>query len=347
LALDNNETGLYELDLELRHDAGPRLELVIADVTNRHEVNKVFQQFNPKVVFHAAAYKHVPLLETRVDQALRVNVIGTIIVSEAAHGSRTERFVFVSTDKAVNPCSVMGASKRIGELWMKAMSRRSDTVFTSVRFGNVIGSRGSVVPTFTRQIEMGGPVTVTHPDMARFFMSIPEAASLVLQAAALGTSDEIFMLEMGEEVSILELARRMIRLSGLRVGKDIEIAITGIRPGEKLHEQLAFKRESLENTEHPRIYRLKCSEDVIDAETLLRAVSTLMNHVQKDGMDQQARGGLLQISSCDIAEFVNQAGASDLTGEWTATDERSRERAGVSAWSLARDQGSGPLSKHC
>ncbi|MGD9002683.1 MAG: nucleoside-diphosphate sugar epimerase/dehydratase, partial [Anaerolineae bacterium] len=223
LALDNNETGLYELDLELQRHGPTPLQLIMADVTDRRKVTRVFRQFRPQIVFHAAAYKHVPLLETCVDEALRVNVMGTIIVSEAAREYQAERLVFISTDKAVNPCSVMGASKRIGELWIRAVSRGSDTVFTSVRFGNVMGSRGSVVPTFAQQIEMGGPVTVTHPDMARFFMSIPEAVSLVLQAAALATGNEIFMLEMGDEVSIMELARRMIRLRGLRVNKDIEV----------------------------------------------------------------------------------------------------------------------------
>jgi FlaA1/EpsC-like NDP-sugar epimerase len=321
LALDNNETGLYELNLELHRDGRAPLQLIMADVTDRQKVNRVFRQSRPEIVFHAAAYKHVPLLETCVDEALRVNVMGTIIVSEAARECRTERFVFISTDKAVNPCSVMGASKRFGELWMKAVSRGSDTVFTSVRFGNVIGSRGSVVPTFTRQIEMGGPVTVTHPDMARFFMSIPEAVSLVLQAAALGTRDEVFMLEMGDEVSIMELARRMIRLRGLRVGKDIEIAFTGTRPGEKLREQLAYDQENLEETEHPMIYRLKRSDDEVDIETLSRAVSILIGKLHRDGMEQQVRDALLQISCSDVYSFVNQADARDMTGHLSSTAE--------------------------
>jgi FlaA1/EpsC-like NDP-sugar epimerase len=229
--------------------------------------------------------------------------------------------VFISTDKAVNPCSVMGASKRIGELWIRAVSRGSDTVFASVRFGNVMGSRGSVVPTFAQQIEMGGPVTVTHPDMARFFMSIPEAVSLVLQAAALATGNEIFMLEMGDEVSIMELARRMIRLRGLRVNKDIEVTFTGIRPGEKLHEELVYAQEDVEETDHPLIYRLKRSDDALDCETLSSAVSILIEDLHRDGMEQQARDRLLQISCSSVERLVNQAVAWDLAARLPSTDE--------------------------
>jgi FlaA1/EpsC-like NDP-sugar epimerase len=321
LALDNNETGLYELDLELQRHGPTPLQLIMADVTDRRKVTRVFRQFRPQIVFHAAAYKHVPLLETCVDEALRVNVLGTIIVSEAAREYQAERLVFISTDKAVNPCSVMGASKRIGELWIRAVSRGSDTVFTSVRFGNVMGSRGSVVPTFAQQIEMGGPVTVTHPDMARFFMSIPEAVSLVLQAAALATGNEIFMLEMGDEVSIMELARRMIRLRGLRVNKDIEVTFTGIRPGEKLHEELVYAQEDVEETDHPLIYRLKRSDDALDCETLSSAVSILIEDLHRDGMEQQARDRLLQISCSSVERLVNQAVAWDLAARLPSTDE--------------------------
>jgi FlaA1/EpsC-like NDP-sugar epimerase len=321
-ALDNNETGLYELNLKLNPGGQEPLQLLIADVSDRQKINRVFERLRPQVVFHAAAYKHVPMLESHIDEALRVNVAGTVIVSEAAHEWQAERMILISTDKAVNPSSVMGASKRVGELWMKAMSQRSETVFTSVRFGNVIGSRGSVVPTFTRQIEKGGPVTVTHPDMRRFFMSIPEAVSLVLQAAALGELDEIFMLEMGEQVSILELAHRMIRLRGLRVGSDIEIAFAGIRPGEKLEEELAYGRERHRETSHPKIYQLECPGDVVDPESLLRAISVLVDHVCGNKGQERAREGLFQIAHGDIEAFLDQAGAPAPTRESAAIDRR-------------------------
>ena len=188
--------GLYDLNLELNSRGCAPLQLVIADVSDWQKIDRVFKQHRPQVVFHAAANKQVPLVECHPDEAVRVNIIGTAAVCEMAHEYRAEHLVFISTDKAVNPSSVMGASKYIGELWIKAMSRRSDTIFTAVRFGNVIGSRGSVLPTFTRQIEAGGPVTVTHPEMCRFFMSIPEAVSLVLHAASLSLGGDVFMLDM-------------------------------------------------------------------------------------------------------------------------------------------------------
>lgn len=309
LALDNNETGLYELNLELNREGQSPLQLMIADVSDWQKMNVVFRQCGPQVVFHAAAYKHVPLMECHPEEALRVNVLGTAVVSEAAHEFNAERFVFISTDKAVNPTSMMGASKRIGELWMKVMSERSRTLFTTVRFGNVICSRGSVLPTFTRQIEMGGPVTVTHPEMHRFFISIPEAVSLVLQAVTFSQGGEIFMLDMGEEVSILRLAERMIRLKGMRTHRDIEIKFTGVRPGEKLHEELAYWDEPKETTPHPRIYSLQCPNGLMDHDTLLGVISILWDCLRLPGRDQQVRTGIFQVASCDIDGFLN-----DVTG---------------------------------
>jgi len=316
LALDNNETGLYELNLELNQDGRSPLQLIMADVADWHKVNRVFQQHRPQVVFHTAAYKHVPLVECHPDEALRVNVMGTVIVSEVAHECEVERFVFISTDKAVNPSSVMGASKRIGELWMRAMSGRSDTVFTAVRFGNVIGSRGSVLPTFTWQIESGGPVTVTHPEMHRFFMSIPEAVSLILQSATFSHSGEVFMLEMGEEVSILDLAQRMIRLKGLRVHKDIEIEYVGIRPGEKLHEELAYNYELREKTPHPRVYSLQSPDELIDHDTLLGVILILARSLRLPGGGQCVGEGIFQIASHDIDGFLNKVAGLDLMRDW-------------------------------
>ena len=312
LALDNNETGLYELNLELNRDGRSPVQLIMTDVTDWHKMNRVFQQHKPQVVFHAAAYKHVPLVENHPDESLRVNVMGTAIVGEVAHEFKAERFVFISTDKAVNPSSVMGASKRIGELWVKSMSERSDTIFTAVRFGNVIGSRGSVLPTFKRQIEMGGPVTVTHPDMHRFFISIPEAASLVVQAATFSQGGEVFMLDMGEEVPILRLAQRMIRLRGLRVKRDIEIKFTGIRPGEKLHEELAYYNEPRSKTPHPRIYSLECPDGLVDHDTLLGVISILTDCLRLPGWEQCVRKGIFQIACCDIDGFLNDVTGLDL-----------------------------------
>jgi FlaA1/EpsC-like NDP-sugar epimerase len=316
LAMDNNETGLHELQLEVGRNSQTPLQPVIADITDWRKTEWVFQQYRPQVVFHAAAYKHVHLMESHPEEALRVNVIGTIIVSEMARKYKVERFVFISTDKAVNPCCVMGASKRIGELWVKSLSEHSDAVFTTVRFGNVVGSRGSVVPTFTRQIELGRPLTVTHPEMTRFFMSISEAASLVLQTAAFGQSDEIFMLEMGDEVSILGLAHRMIRLKGLRTHKDVEIKFVGMRPGEKLHEELAYLQELKNETPHPRIYQLQNPDSLMDREILLGLISILTQSLRKAGGKKLVREGMFQIASRDIDGFLNKVAGLDLMRDW-------------------------------
>ncbi|MGQ9682327.1 MAG: polysaccharide biosynthesis protein [Anaerolineae bacterium] len=259
IMLDNNETGLFDLGLDL--DAYPGrapTRAVIGDVTNAPKIEAVFAEHRPEVVFHAAAYKHVPLMEVHPEEAARVNVLGTYIVAEAACKHGAERLVFISTDKAVHPVNVLGASKRIGEMIVSAMSAHSNTLGTSVRFGNVLGSRGSVVPTFERQIQQGGPVTVTHPDMTRYFMSIEEAVSLVIQAASFTTGGDIFVLDMGEQVRIEELAERLIRLRGLRPGVDIAIRYTGIRSGEKLHEHLLEKPSDALPTLHPSIFRLEC-----------------------------------------------------------------------------------------
>jgi FlaA1/EpsC-like NDP-sugar epimerase len=316
LALDNNETGLYELDLELNRNGQSPLHLMIADVSDWRKINWVFERYKPQVVFHAAAYKHVPLVEAHPEEAVRVNMLGTIIVSEAAHEHCAERFVFISTDKAVKPGNVMGASKRIGELWMESMSERSDTIFTAVRFGNVIGSRGSVLPTFKWQIESGGPVTVTHPEMYRYFLSIPEAVNLVLQAASFSQGGDIFMLEMGEEVSILSLAQRMIRLKGLRVQKDIGIEFIGVRPGEKLHEELAYTGERKEETSHPRIYSLRSSYRPIDHDTLLGAALILSDSLRLPGKRDCVHEALFEVASRDIEGFLNRLTGIDMTKPW-------------------------------
>lgn len=281
IALDNNETGLYDLNLELNANGNSPLQLALADITNAKKMEKVYQQQRPDVVFHAAAYKHVPLLEEHPEEAVQVNVLGTVIISQWAEKYRVERFIYISTDKAVNPTSVMGASKRIGEMWIAALQRDSQTLYTIVRFGNVIGSRGSVIPTFERQIERGGPVTVTHPDMTRFFLSIPEAVCLTIQAASLTQGGEIYMLDMGKEMRILDLAHRMIRFRGLRVNKDIRVEFVGIRPGEKLHEELSYADEEIQPTPHARIFRLQ-SHNSFDRGALLAQIMVLVEASQSD-----------------------------------------------------------------
>lgn len=271
--LDNNESGLYDLSLELAPLAAhTTLKLWVGDIADVPTVERVFRESRPQVIYHAAALKHVPLMEEHPDQAFRVNVLGTLAVARAARTAGAERFVLISTDKAVRPSSVMGATKRIAELIVAAFSRTSErTSFVAVRFGNVMGSRGSVVPTFLRQIERGGPVTVMHPDMMRYFITIPEAVSLVIQAGAFAGQGSIYMLDMGEEVSILELAERMIRLRGLRPGEDIQVVFTGPRPGEKLREELVADFERVEPTEHPKVMRVVADLDV-DERELVRLI---------------------------------------------------------------------------
>jgi len=263
VVLDNNETGLYDLDLALRASFPKlRLSVVVGDVTNAARMDAVFREVKPDVIFHAAAYKHVPLMERFPQEAIKVNVGGTAVVLEMAQLYGVRHFVLVSTDKAVKPHSVMGATKRIAEMLVvgethTGSSASTSTLCTAVRFGNVLGSRGSVVPTFAKQIDLGGPVTVTHPDMTRYFMDVSEAAGLIIQAASFTRGRDIFMLEMGERIRVDDLARKMIRMRGLRPEIDIPIVYTGVRPGEKLHEELAFAEEGREPTDHPLVHRLR------------------------------------------------------------------------------------------
>jgi FlaA1/EpsC-like NDP-sugar epimerase len=259
VGLDNNESGLYDLGIELRSGADPfQLDVVIADVRDANAISRAFEKVLPDVVFHAAAYKHVPLMEEFPEEAVAVNVRGTDIVLEAARNVGAGRFVFVSTDKAVKPASLMGATKKVAEMLVMS-SGHEPMLATVVRFGNVFGSRGSVVPTFARQIQRGGPVTVTHPEMTRFFMEISEAAILIIQAAAMTQGNDLFMLDMGEPVKIDDLARRMIRMRGLRPDIDIEIVYTGVRSGEKLHEELVLDVDERFTTEHSMISRIQTS----------------------------------------------------------------------------------------
>ncbi len=262
LMLDNNETGVHDLYISLPDTQRARARQVVADVTSQARMEQIFTHFTPQVVFHVAAYKHVPMMEYYPDEAVRVNVMGTASMATLARRFQAERFVFISTDKAVNPSSIMGASKRVGELLMMSnaaqlQSEPCSTLFTGVRFGNVLGSRGSVVPTFVRQIDAGGPVTITDPAMTRFFISIAEAVSLVIEAATMTRGGDIFMLDMGEPVRIEELAHKLIRLRGLRPGSDIPILYTGMRPGEKMHEELIAADELRDPTSHPKLFRIQ------------------------------------------------------------------------------------------
>ena len=262
IMVDNCENNLFDIEQELSHYPGavpvcPQL----VDIRERNKLDRCFDHYHPQVVFHAAAYKHVPMMERHPDEAISNNVIGTRNMAELSDCYGVETFIMVSTDKAVNPTSVMGASKRLAELVVRNISRTSNTCFAAVRFGNVLGSRGSVVPTFIKQIESGGPVTVTHPDMQRYFMTIPEAVQLIIQAGTLAEGGEIFVLDMGEMVKIDDLARDLIRLAGYEPDKDIKIVYTGIRPGEKLYEELFTDRENMAATKHERIFISKKEMD--------------------------------------------------------------------------------------
>jgi len=254
--LERYENGLYALDLELRAKF-PLVSIVpaIGDVTVRDRMAEVMAQTRPELVFHAAAHKHVPLMEVNPKEAVRNNVLGTRTVAEAAAAAGVARFVLISTDKAVNPTSVMGATKRVAEEFIQSLNRKGQTKFTVVRFGNVLGSNGSVVPLFTDQIRRGGPVTVTHPDIKRFFMTIPEAVQLVLQASVMGHGGDVFVLDMGEQIKVADLAKNLIVLSGLVPDEDIRIVYTGLRLGEKLFEELFEESERVEPTAHPKIMR--------------------------------------------------------------------------------------------
>lgn len=278
ILLDNNETGLQDLYDELA-TAYPTAHIkpFLADITNRRSLSTLFETYAPQIVFHSAAYKHVPMLERYPEEAVRVNIEGTRNLASLAQEHDVERFVLISTDKAVNPSSVMGASKRVCELLMHAFSLQGNgrTRFTSVRFGNVLGSRGSVVPIFNRQIDAGGPVTVTDPRMTRYFMTIPEAVNLVIHAACLTEGDDLFMLRMGEVVRIVDLAERMIRLRGLVPHKDILIEHVGIRPGEKLHEELSSDFERTLPTAHPHIVELSSTKNGIQPHSFFDRLDSL------------------------------------------------------------------------
>ncbi len=273
LLLGHGENSIYLINQELKniYKDGPIIP-IIADIRDKQQLDQIFTQYNPQVVFHAAAHKHVPLMEIQPMAAVLNNIYGTRNVADVAGRHGVERFVMISTDKAVNPTSVMGATKRVAEKVIISMNDTYDTKYITVRFGNVLGSRGSVIPLFKKQIEAGGPVTVTDPEMTRYFMTIPEASQLVLQAGAMGKGGEVFLLDMGEPVKIIDLARNMIRLSGLEPDKDIHIKITGLRPGEKKYEELLTSEEGTNRTNHTKIFEAPL--DTVDRDWLIDKIST-------------------------------------------------------------------------
>lgn len=255
IIVDIYENNAYDIQQELLSKYPDlNLKVLIASVRNEYRIDSIFKTYRPNIVYHAAAHKHVPLMEASPNESIKNNVFGTWNTASAADKYNVKKFVLISTDKAVNPTNIMGASKRICEMIVQTYNNRSATEFVAVRFGNVLGSNGSVIPLFKKQIEEGGPVTVTHPDIIRYFMTIPEAVSLVLQAGAFASGGEIFVLEMGEPVKIVDLATNLIKLSGLRLGEDIEIEFTGLRPGEKLYEELLMDEEGMEETDNKLIH---------------------------------------------------------------------------------------------
>lgn len=254
ILFDQAESPLYDMELNLQEKYNYyNFEIVIGSVSEEYRIRKLFDAFNPSIVYHAAAYKHVPMMENNPTEALRTNILGTKIMADISNEYKVEQFVMVSTDKAVNPTNVMGASKRIAEIYIQAFNQISKTNFITTRFGNVLGSNGSVILRFKKQIDEGGPITVTHPDVTRYFMTIPEACQLVIEASAISKGGEIFIFDMGKSVKILELAKKMIKLSNLSIGKDIQIKFTGLRPGEKLYEELLNDKENTLPTHHEKI----------------------------------------------------------------------------------------------
>ncbi|MBI3500934.1 MAG: polysaccharide biosynthesis protein [Bacteroidetes bacterium] len=280
ILVDIAESPLYEIEIELQNIFHLRsFEIIIADIRNKERMETVFKKYSPQVVYHAAAYKHVPMMEYHPMEAIQTNVLGTKILSDLAVKYEVEKFVMISTDKAVNPTNVMGASKRIAEMYVQSLNTNSSTKFVTTRFGNVLGSNGSVIQLFRQQIEKGGPITVTHPDITRYFMTIPEACQLVLEAGAMGNGGEIFLFDMGQSVKISDLAKKMVLLAGLTLGKDIQIIYTGLRPGEKLYEELLATKENSIPTHNPQIMAGKVREH--DYSNVSEKISGLISLLHK------------------------------------------------------------------
>lgn len=298
ILLDQAESPMYDLQIELLSENNNlSFEVVIGDIRNFERMKNVFETFNPKYVFHAAAYKHVPLMENNPSEAILTNVLGTKNLVDLSLDNNVFKFVMISTDKAVNPTNVMGASKRIAEIYAQSSNSKNITKFITTRFGNVLGSNGSVIPLFQRQIDNGGPITVTDERVTRFFMTIPEACQLVLEAGTMGEGGEIFVFDMGESVKIIDLAKKMIKLSGLELGKDIQIKITGLRPGEKLYEELLSNEENTMKTHHPQIYRAKMREE--SNNQILRISELIEMFSSQDNM------GIVKQMKAIVPEFIS------------------------------------------
>lgn len=319
--LDYEESNLFDLMQVLsREHPGLALRPVIADIRHEEKMDALMQEYRPEVVFHAAAYKHVPLMELFPDEAVKTNVFGTLALALAAAKANVSKFVLISTDKAVRPSSTMGQTKRLAEMIMQALNGKGATQFLAVQFGNVLASRGSVVPLFEEQIKRGGPVTVTDPAMTRFFMTVSEAVLLVLEAGAIGQGGEVFILDMGEPVKILDLAHTLIRLSGLEPEKDIKIVFTGARPGEKIEEELLTSQENVQATHYQKIFRVK-TEFHLDAEKFFGSLAALKGHLAEPKALRRALAGLIDSETTRFSgerlrppSFLRQAGDKPLPG---------------------------------
>lgn len=310
LAVDFDETGLFNLEMELtKLFPKGNIQVIVADIRDRSRMSSIFHRKSPQVVFHAAAYKHVPMMEDHPEEAAKTNIFGTQVVAEEACRGWAEAFVLISTDKAVNPISVMGMSKRVAEMVTLALGEGTSTRCMAVRFGNVLGSRGSVIPIFLEQIRHGGPVTVTHPEMERYFMTTSEAVLLVLQAAEMGEGGEVFVLDMGKPVKILDIAKELIRFHGLEPDKDIPIVFTGIRPGEKLREELLTAEEGTEATKHRQVYVAKMNKE-LSVEALWRKLEELAELIEQGVEGSEVKGMLRAIIYGSAGPGLGQGGTN-------------------------------------
>ncbi len=301
--IDQAESPLHELMLELRNQSTTHFDHVvrsyIADITDYGRMDHIFSIYQPHMIYHAAAYKHVPMMEAHPSEAIQVNVLGTAQLADLAVKYRAKEFVMVSTDKAVNPTNVMGASKRIAEMYCQSYSKHTNTKFVTTRFGNVLGSNGSVIPLFQKQIAAGGPLTVTHSEVTRYFMTIPEACELVLEASVMGNGGEVYVFDMGKPVKIINLAKKMIQLSGLEEGKDIEIKVTGLRPGEKLYEELLSDNENTKETHHPKI-------QVADVRPVKHAYIEYQLTLLNEALKNHSADDIVRVMKTIVPEFVSK-----------------------------------------
>ncbi|MDG1350067.1 MAG: nucleoside-diphosphate sugar epimerase/dehydratase [Crocinitomicaceae bacterium] len=298
ILFDQAESSLYDLQWEIKDETpNVKFEIVIGDVTHRKRVENLIRSFSPEVVFHAAAYKHVPLMELNPSEAVKTNILGSKILIDICDEFKVKKFVFISTDKAVNPTNVMGATKRVAEIYAQEKNLNSDTQFITTRFGNVLGSNGSVIPLFQRQIENGGPITITDNRITRFFMSIPEACQLVLEASVMGNGGEIYVFDMGDSVKIIDLAKKMISLSGMTIDKDIQIKVTGLRPGEKLFEELLANEENTVPTHHKKI---------LIAKTEVKKMKESKINALIDLIDAQKNDELVALIKSIVPEYLSQ-----------------------------------------